>query len=83
MTSVISNGGAIDPDGLKKIESLIPDEMTDVKRKEGCGRRTQRRLSLAPAAIAVATFTDVFQVLSLNPRPRYGWMNYLPGLISY
>jgi len=27
------NGGAIDPDGLKKIESLIPDEMTDVKRK--------------------------------------------------
>ncbi len=27
------NGGAIDPDGLKKIESLIPDDMKDVKRK--------------------------------------------------
>ena len=26
-------GGAIDPDGLKKIESLIPDEVSDVKRK--------------------------------------------------
>jgi alpha-D-glucose phosphate-specific phosphoglucomutase len=26
------NGGAIDPDGLKKIEALIPDEVTDVKR---------------------------------------------------
>ena len=25
-------GGAIDPDGLKKIESLIPDEMSEVKR---------------------------------------------------
>ncbi|MGB7874893.1 MAG: phosphoglucomutase/phosphomannomutase family protein [Anaerolineales bacterium] len=27
------NGGAIDPEGLKKIESLIPADMTDVKRK--------------------------------------------------
>lgn len=26
------NGGAIDPDGLKKIESLIPDEVSAVKR---------------------------------------------------
>jgi phosphomannomutase len=25
------NGGAIDPDGLKKIESLIPDDVADVK----------------------------------------------------
>lgn len=27
------NGGAIDPDGLKKIEALIPGEMADVRRK--------------------------------------------------
>jgi alpha-D-glucose phosphate-specific phosphoglucomutase len=27
------NGGAIDPDGLKKIEALIPDDVADVKRK--------------------------------------------------
>jgi len=27
------NGGAIDPDGLKKIEAAIPDDMDDVKRK--------------------------------------------------
>jgi alpha-D-glucose phosphate-specific phosphoglucomutase len=27
------NGGAIDPDGLKKIESLIPGDVADVKRK--------------------------------------------------
>ncbi len=26
------NGGAIDPDGLKKIEALIPDTISDVKR---------------------------------------------------
>ncbi len=26
-------GGAIDPDGLKRIEALIPDSMADVKRK--------------------------------------------------
>lgn len=26
------NGGAIDPEGLKKIEALIPDEVADVKR---------------------------------------------------
>jgi phosphomannomutase len=26
-------GGAIDPDGLKRIEALIPDQMEDVKRK--------------------------------------------------
>ena len=27
------NGGAIDPDGLKEIEALIPDDVADVKRK--------------------------------------------------
>jgi phosphomannomutase len=27
------NGGAIDPDGLKKIEALIPGDIADVKRK--------------------------------------------------
>jgi phosphomannomutase len=27
------NGGAIDPDGLKQIEALIPGDMADVKRK--------------------------------------------------
>jgi len=27
------NGGAIDPEGLKKIEALIPDSVEDVKRK--------------------------------------------------
>ncbi|MBN1454555.1 MAG: phosphoglucomutase/phosphomannomutase family protein [Anaerolineales bacterium] len=27
------NGGAIDPDGLKKIEALIPPDVTEVKRK--------------------------------------------------
>ncbi len=27
------NGGAIDPDGLKKIEALIPEDVADVKRK--------------------------------------------------
>ncbi len=27
------NGGAIDPEGLKRIESLIPDDMKNVKRK--------------------------------------------------
>ena len=27
------NGGAIDPDGLKKIEALIPEDVDDVKRK--------------------------------------------------
>jgi phosphomannomutase len=28
------NGGAIDPDGLKRIESLIPESVDDVKRLE-------------------------------------------------
>jgi phosphomannomutase len=28
-----NHGGAIDPEGLKKIEGLIPEEMADVKRK--------------------------------------------------
>ena len=27
------HGGAIDPEGLKKIEGLIPEDMTDIKRK--------------------------------------------------
>ncbi len=27
-----ANGGAIDPDGLQRIEALIPDSVEDVKR---------------------------------------------------
>ncbi len=46
------NGGAIDPDGLKKIEALIPDSMENVKRVaystgEADGKITQFDASIA------------------------------------
>lgn len=39
-----ASGGAIDPEGLKRIESAIPDEMSAVKRMPASEAETQGRL---------------------------------------
>jgi len=48
------HGGAIDPEGLKQIEALIPDQLSDVKRMpaaEAEGQGLLKRFDPAPAYI--------------------------------
>ena len=45
-------GGAIDPDGLKKIESLIPDEVSDVERKALKDGQADGSIQMFDASIA-------------------------------
>ena len=46
------NGGAIDPDGLKQIEALIPGDMASVKRKTLKEAETERSIAKFDASIA-------------------------------
>jgi len=46
------NGGAIDPDGLKKIESLIPEDVSTVKRVALKDAQTEGSIEMFDASIA-------------------------------
>ncbi|NOX61919.1 MAG: phosphoglucomutase/phosphomannomutase family protein [Chloroflexi bacterium] len=59
------HGGAIAPDGLKRIEAAIPDDMSDVKRiryKEGVAQGLIREFDPNPAYIA-----QIERLIDLQP----------------
>jgi len=59
------NGGAIDPDGLKKIESLIPDDLADVKRKALKDGQADNTIQMFDASIAY--IEHIKQLIDVQP----------------
>ncbi len=59
------NGGAIDPDGLKKIESLIPNSMESVKRIAYSAGETDGRITKFDASIAY--IEHIKKLIDLQP----------------
>ncbi len=63
-------GGAIDPDGLKQIESLIPDSVADVKREDlDAAERAGRIQKFDPAPNYI---THLHDLIDLEPIRKAG-----------
>jgi phosphomannomutase len=59
------NGGAIDPDGLKKIEALIPPDVTQVKRK--AYKEAEADGSIAKFDASIAYIEHLKDLIDLQP----------------
>ena len=64
------NGGAIDPEGLKKIEALIPEDMTGVKRE--AYKDAEAKGSIVKFDASIAYIEHIKKLIDLEPLKEAG-----------